>query len=373
MANINKSWCDRRTGKKSVERQNDYRSPFMRDECRVVHSFGFRRLQGKTQILGPEQGDFQHNRMTHSIEVASICRSIAMYLKKLCSKKKGSHKKYKDCLKLLKGVKNDYECLITAIGLLHDIGHPPFGHGGEVALNFKMREHGGFEGNAQTLRLLTDIEDFTEENGLDLTRRTLLGLIKYPASYSKLCARYPNAPSRNRDIHIEEWLPPKCYYDDDQHSVDWLSEIFNENDRKKFSKINKTSKSNDQNHKKTLYKSFDCSIMDIADDIAYSIHDIEDAIHLGLIKLDDFRKKKMLNKLVIFSEKSKELYKNLGKGSEKRKWFEYLFDGEEWKRKIVFGGMMTVMQLFDAIIANPDKLLPDFYRKRAAHDKNDMY
>src|SRR5690606_21000022 len=123
--------------------------------------------------------------------------------------------------------------LITAICLAHDIGHPPFGHGGEVALNYCMREYGGFEGNGQTLRILGKIEKYTDKYGLNPTRRMLLGVLKYPVAYSRLV---------NEDVYKVKdnpkapyWLfkadtqkPPKCYYDVDQDIVDFIFKNFNE-------------------------------------------------------------------------------------------------------------------------------------------------
>jgi len=100
MSNLNSGWFDRQS-RNGIRRLNEYRSPYMRDECRVVHSFGFRRLQGKTQILGTEQGDFHRNRMTHSIEVASISRSIASYLKNICNKNKNRNRKLTPLMKRL--------------------------------------------------------------------------------------------------------------------------------------------------------------------------------------------------------------------------------------------------------------------------------
>jgi len=400
----NKKWEARRSDNGN-QRSGEYRSAFMRDECRVVHSFGFRRLQGKTQIFGPEQGDFHRTRLTHSIEVASIGKSIASHLKHLCLREKNKNvRKYHECHELLGRDDNNYDYLITAIGLLHDIGHPPFGHAGEIALNYKMHKYGGFEGNAQTIRLLTALEDYTENFGLDLTRRTLLGLLKYPAPYNELCAKYPAAPARNRDIEIDCWIPPKCYYDDENMLINgWLLKDFEKNDKINFSNSKKNNTKDEKRicHKKTKYKSFDCSIMDIADDIAYSMHDMEDAIHFGLVQKDDLKdhnlsklgidksedlfSDKHYKRKKVFSQIIHELIRRIG--IEQRDNFqnpllkyyakldkdaantvkdlkniinEKVIKSQEVEN-IVFSGMMTVMQLFDAIKANPDKLLPKEY------------
>ena len=154
-------------------RSGDVRSQFDRDEARLIHSAAFRRLQSKTQVLGLGESDFYRTRLTHSMEVAQIGRGIVQYL----SKKK-KFKEHKDHLPDIS--------LITAICLAHDIGHPPFGHGGEVALNYCMRDYGGFEGNGQTLRILGKLDKYTADHGLNPTRRMLLGVLKYPASYNDL-------------------------------------------------------------------------------------------------------------------------------------------------------------------------------------------
>jgi len=162
-------WMDRRSGQENQRGYQDHRSPFERDRTRVIHCPAFRRLQRKTQILGTDEGDFHRTRLTHSLEVASIGSSIVRNL--MVNQSLGLFDR------LLPS-----DDLIHVICLLHDIGHPPFGHGGEVALNYMMRHHGGFEGNAQTLRLLAKIEDSYGSFGLDLTRRALLGILKYPVS-----------------------------------------------------------------------------------------------------------------------------------------------------------------------------------------------
>lgn len=120
------------------ETSSHNRNDYARDRARIIHSAFFRRLQGKTQVLGLGESDFYRTRLTHSLEVAQIAGGIVEYLQE---KYHGSNE-------------SQFippQNLIEAIGLAHDIGHPPFGHGGEVALNYVMRNNGGFEGNAQTL------------------------------------------------------------------------------------------------------------------------------------------------------------------------------------------------------------------------------
>lgn len=253
------------------QRRGDVRSEYDRDEARLIHSAAFRRLQSKTQVLGLGESDFYRTRLTHSMEVAQIGRGIVQYLSK--------KKKFKEYKPYLPDIS-----LITAICLAHDIGHPPFGHGGEVALNYCMRNHGGFEGNGQTLRILGELDKYTAKHGLNPTRRMLLGVLKYPASYNDLVNDDSYASKNECDTPY--WLfkadsqkPPKCHHDSDKHIVGFIFKGFDSKDVKKFTCF----ESDIGKHKKTLYKSFDCSIMNLADNISYSLHDLEDALSLGMI------------------------------------------------------------------------------------------
>ncbi len=145
-----------------------YRDDFDRDRDRIIHSTAFRRLEGKTQVFTPGVNDHYRTRLTHSIEVAQIGRTIARYL----------------------GVN---ESLTEAICLGHDLGHSPFGHAGETALNHIMRDHGGFEHNAQTLRIVDVIEDpYPDFQGLNLLYETRLGFARHESAYDKASdARFP--------------------------------------------------------------------------------------------------------------------------------------------------------------------------------------
>ncbi len=269
-------WTHRRSGQSHQRGLEDHRQPYERDRTRVIHCPAFRRLQGKTQILGTHEGDFHRTRLTHSLEVASIGCSIARYL---------AHKQEN---RQLLGDLLPNDDLITVISLLHDIGHPPFGHGGEVALHYMMRHHGGFEGNAQTFRLLTKLENSYGEFGLDLTRRSLLGVLKYPVRFSQVIQRsFPTVPETfSRTIRINDWLPPKAYYDCEQAEIDWLLSPFEVADQQRLQVL--ATSASEIAHGQAQFCSFDCSIMDIADDIAYGVHDLEDAIHLRLIDREQF-------------------------------------------------------------------------------------
>lgn len=204
----------------------DRRSPFEHDRARIIHSVAFRRLQGKTQIFAPAQAEFLRTRVTHSIEVSQIGRSIAAIV----------------------GVPGE---LVEAACLAHDLGHPPFGHTGEAILNELMTNYGGFEGNAQTFRILTRLEEKSRAYpGLNLCRATLLGTIKYPFR------RYPGQP--------------KFLYDDDAEAYgDWLFAGTN------FHLVDEKGGQPRQ--------SIICQLMDWADDVAYSVHDMEDGLQSGFL------------------------------------------------------------------------------------------
>ena len=114
--------------------------------------------------------------------------------------------------------------------------HPPFGHTGEIALNWVMREAGGFEGNGQSLRIVTKLEKHTERYGLNLTRRILLGILKYPCNYSRVCrGKYPDASLL--DLPATAWEPPKCYLDCDKDVVDWILSPLSGDDRAHFEEL----------------------------------------------------------------------------------------------------------------------------------------
>ncbi len=197
------------------------RDEFQRDYTRIVYSSSFRRLQGKMQLLGVQTEKFFRNRLTHSLEVSQIARAIAENL----------------------GYKNTY--VVEAAALAHDMGNPPFGHYGEKILDELCKSAGGFEGNAQTLRVLMRIEKKNPDSrGLNLTLRTLLGVTKYHKKRSRGSSKF---------IYDEDFEQLKKYVEDFDVKV----------------------------------RTLDVQIMDLADEIAYAAHDLEDGLSLRLFTIDE--------------------------------------------------------------------------------------
>ncbi|MCO7206183.1 MULTISPECIES: anti-phage deoxyguanosine triphosphatase [Pseudoalteromonas] len=250
-------------------RPKDNRSAWQVDRSRIIHAAAFRRLQAKTQIMGIGLNDFYRTRLTHSLEVAQIGSGLLRHLKK-------QHPEFTNF---------PSGSLLETLCLAHDIGHPPFGHGGEIALNYMMREHGGFEGNAQTLRIVSKLEPYSNGYGMNLTRRTLLGFIKYPAFIDDLWHSIPPLSEQRSFIKADHWRPAKGLYKDDKDVFDWIIEPLSNNDKALLSSHYKV----DEFRAKTHYKSIDSAIMELADDIAYAVHDLEDAIATEVLTLADWQ------------------------------------------------------------------------------------
>lgn len=259
-------WLQRRLPQQN-ERPADHRTPFQRDKARILHSAAFRRLQAKTQIMGVGQNDFYRTRLTHSLEAAQIGTALVAQLKQ----------KQQDAA--LKALLPD-DSLMESLCLAHDIGHPPFGHGGETALNHRMLQYGGFEGNGQTLRIVGKLEPYTQEGGMDLSRRTLLGLLKYPILMPAQAAIAQSATP-----HLLG-KPCKAIYQEDADLLDWILAPLSHHDRALFQSYETLEQAP---YRKAKFKSLDASIMELADDIAYGVHDLEDAIVTGTVRKDQWQ------------------------------------------------------------------------------------
>lgn len=200
------------------------RDDYHRDYARILYSSSFRRLQGKMQLFEVDPEKFNRNRLTHSLEVAQIARSIASDLE----------------------LRNPV--VVELAALAHDIGNPPFGHSGEKLLNELSEDIGGYEGNAQALRILRKLEKkYADCSGLNLTHRSLLSVVKYPNTRS---------------------TADKFIYDDD---FDFYTTLLAEN----------------QLDLKSGEKTIDAQIMDLADEIAYAAHDLEDALSRNMVTIED--------------------------------------------------------------------------------------
>jgi dGTPase len=220
---------DRSRGRLFDEPPSKTRSPFRRDCDRVIHSTAFRRLKYKTQVFVFHEGDHYRTRLTHSLEVAQIARALARQL----------------------GLDED---LTETLALAHDLGHPPFGHAGERALDACLKAHGGFDHNAQTLRVVTSLEHrYPQFDGLNLTWESLEGIVKHNGP---LTERSGLATGRYRDRGIPVGI----------------SEYNRKYDLELWS-----------------FASLEAQVAAIADDIAYDAHDIDDGLRAGLFTVDDLK------------------------------------------------------------------------------------
>tara|TARA_B100000945_G_scaffold314633_1_gene312494 strand:- start:636 stop:1766 length:1131 start_codon:yes stop_codon:yes gene_type:complete len=220
-------------GRYNDEKKSDLRSPYQRDRDRIIHSTAFRRLKHKTQVFINTTGDHFRTRITHSLEVSQIARTLAKYFKL-------------------------NEDLCETLSLAHDLGHTPFGHAGEEALNDCMKSHGGFDHNIQTLRIVTILENkYYNFKGLNLTIETLDGLIKH------------NGPINN---------------------LKKFDNILGKNFFKK--KINFENS-----------PSLEAQIASISDDIAYNSHDLEDGLRAKLFNLNDIKNLPLLSLIIKKHEK----------------------------------------------------------------------
>ena len=215
---------DASRGRLWPERLSSFRSPYQRDRDRIIHSSAFRRLKHKTQVFVEHEGDYYRTRLTHTIEVAQVARTIAGVL----------------------GLNTD---LAEAVALAHDLGHTPFGHTGEDAMERLMAPYGGFDHNAQALRIVTKLErHYADFDGLNLTWETLEGIAKH------------NGPviGPNADARHDGPLP----YALAEVNAQWDLEL-------------------------DTHASAEAQVAAIADDVAYSHHDLHDGLRSGLFTEDD--------------------------------------------------------------------------------------
>ena len=208
-------------GRRFVEEGSAHRSPFQRDRDRIIHSSAFRRLKHKTQVFVEHEGDYYRTRLTHSIEVAQVARTLARVL----------------------GLNEE---LAEAVALAHDLGHPPFGHTGEDALQALMEPYGGFDHNAQAIKIVTRLEaHYAEFDGLNLTWETLEGIAKHNGPVA-------HGPDGAIPFALAEY---DAVHDLELHT----------------------------------HASAEAQVAAISDDIAYNNHDLADGLRAGLFTLEDLR------------------------------------------------------------------------------------
>jgi dGTPase len=247
---------DRSRGRLFVEPPSRTRSPFRRDCDRVIHSTAFRRLKHKTQVFVFHEGDHYRTRLTHTLEVAQIARALARQL----------------------GLDED---LTETLALAHDLGHPPFGHAGERALDACLRDHGGFDHNAQTLRVVTSLEHrYPDFDGLNLTWESLEGIVKH-----------------NGPLTLRNGTPTGRY--SDRGIPLGISDYMGTYDLELWS-----------------FASLEAQAAAIADDIAYDAHDIDDGLRAGLFAVDDLKVMPLTAQMIAEIDEHYPLLDDVRRGAE---------------------------------------------------------
>jgi dGTPase len=247
---------DRSRGRLVAEPPSKTRSPFRRDCDRVIHSTAFRRLKHKTQVFVFHEGDHYRTRLTHSLEVAQIARALARQL----------------------GLDED---LTETLALAHDLGHPPFGHAGERALDACLKAHGGFDHNAQTLRVVTILEHrYPEFDGLNLSWESLEGIVKHNGP---LTDRNGVATGRYRGHGIPVGIS--------HYNATYDLELWS-------------------------FASLEAQVAAIADDIAYDAHDIDDGLRAGLFTVDDLKVMPLTAAMIAEIDKHYPALDNARRGAE---------------------------------------------------------
>jgi dGTPase len=247
---------DRSRGRLFAEPPSKTRSPFRRDCDRVIHSTAFRRLMHKTQVFVSHEGDHYRTRLTHTLEVAQIARALGRQL----------------------GLDED---LTETLALAHDLGHPPFGHAGERALDVCLQAHGGFDHNAQTLRVVTSLEHrYPDFDGLNLTWESLEGIVKHNGPLTdKKGAAVGRYRDRGIPVGISEY---NAIYDLELSS----------------------------------FASLEAQVAAIADDIAYDAHDIDDGLRAGLFTVDDLKAMPLTSAMIAEIDRSYPGLDEIRRGAE---------------------------------------------------------
>ena len=339
MNNLSKLGIFKSKGRLFKEPNNKYRTPFQRDRDRIIHSASFRRLKHKTQVFVNTDGDHFRTRITHSIEVAQIARSIARYL----------------------GLNDD---LAETVSLAHDLGHTPFGHAGEEALHECMEQYGGFDHNLQTLRIVMFVENkYLSFPGLNLTTETLSGLLKHngPINNLEKLDNILGIRNFNKKINFDEYsslesqiaaISDDIAYNNHDIQDGIKAGIFNLND---LLEINFFKNIYDKYPKKFKYKNNEILIYQIIrDSINLMVKDVINNIQKN-IKNQKIKKTidiyKCKNEIVCFSNSYKKIDKEI----------RYFLKENMYKNKNVLRrnneGKKIVIKLFREISKRPNKFI----------------
>ena len=333
-------------GRLYKEINSQYRTPFQRDRDRIIHSASFRRLKHKTQVFVNTDGDHYRTRITHSIEVAQIARSITKYLK----------------------LNDD---LSETLSLAHDMGHTPFGHAGEEALNECMFEHGGFDHNLQTIRIVMFLENkYLKFNGLNLTLETLDGLIKHNGPYHDLekldrlvgIKNFKNKINFNKNASLEaqiaalsddiaynnhdiqDGLRAKLFSLKDLMEINFFKEIFNKN------KFHTKSRNKDILIYQIIRDSIDLMVKDLINNTIKNIKKYNLKSNFGIMNCK--------NQIVEFSDKFKDIESEI----------KYFLKLNMYNNKNVLSknenGKKIIKILFNKISKNPKKFINLSFNKK---------
>jgi dGTPase len=326
-------------GRAHKEEEHSYRSAYQRDRDRIIHSAAFRRLEYKTQVFVNHEGDYYRTRLTHTLEVSQIARTIASALRLNVD-------------------------LVEAIALAHDLGHTPFGHSGEDALNELMAKFGGFNHNIQGLRVVDILEErYPEFPGLNLTWEVREGIVKHSSAFDKMGRIKEFRPSEQPALETQVVdIADEIAYDNHDLDDGLTSGLIKESDLEELELWNTT-------YKKTLAKYKGLDREKIKFQVIKSLIDIQvtDLIrqtekNIKSLHLDSWQKaKKTKKKVVIFSKDMIELRRPLRKFLMERLYYHYRVTRMANKAK------RFIKELFKIYVENPQQL-PAHIQKRTAHD-----